>query len=428
MSGRNDVPQADDMTGLQSFDDFELRLGDVMRGERATLGKSLLDVQREIKIKAGYLAAIENADLNAFETPGFIAGYVRSYARYLGMNPDWAYRVFCEESGFSHVAGLQAQVYTRRDAQPRPAGRAKGGRDVSDDVLSRSPIPVARSAGAFAGLQAGAVGSLLVLAGLTVALGYGGWSVLQEVQRVTLAPVETQLSAIPGRSAPVPEAEGAAPLPAESLLAGNTPPTTEALERLYRPEPLERPVMVARDSPIATLDPRRQGLYAQYAALPDAPDPVRAAPAMDLEGPVRAALSDALGTPGDVQVTEARPPEVVLFARRPVWVRVRGADGTILLEKILEEGERYVLPDVADAPTLRAGNSGSLFFAVNGRTFGPAGPGASVAKNVRLSADALTDVYAEADLSGDAELARMAELVIAPDLPGSPAPAPAPAN
>ena len=33
-------------TQLKGFDDYELKLGDIMRGERATLGKSLLDVQR----------------------------------------------------------------------------------------------------------------------------------------------------------------------------------------------------------------------------------------------------------------------------------------------------------------------------------------------------------------------------------------------
>eukprot|EP00581_Thalassiosira_minuscula_P034485 CAMPEP_0184465012 /NCGR_PEP_ID=MMETSP0740-20130409/59883_1 /TAXON_ID=385413 /ORGANISM="Thalassiosira miniscula, Strain CCMP1093" /LENGTH=81 /DNA_ID=CAMNT_0026839695 /DNA_START=272 /DNA_END=514 /DNA_ORIENTATION=+ len=62
----------------KGFDDFELKLGDVMRGERATMGKSLLDVQRELRIKASYIAAIENSDPSAFDTPGFIAGYVRS--------------------------------------------------------------------------------------------------------------------------------------------------------------------------------------------------------------------------------------------------------------------------------------------------------------------------------------------------------------
>ena len=37
-----------------------------------------------------------------------------------------------------------------------------------------------------------------------------------------------------------------------------------------------------------------------------------------------------------------------------------------------------------------AGNSGSLFFNVNGQTYGPAGPGTSVAKNVALGVDAIT--------------------------------------
>ena len=55
----------------KGFDDFELRLGDTMRGERATIGKSLLDVQRDLKIKASYISAIENCDPGAFDTPGF---------------------------------------------------------------------------------------------------------------------------------------------------------------------------------------------------------------------------------------------------------------------------------------------------------------------------------------------------------------------
>ena len=52
----------------KGFDDYELRLGDMMRGERATMGKSLLDVQRELRIKASYIAAIENADPTVFDT------------------------------------------------------------------------------------------------------------------------------------------------------------------------------------------------------------------------------------------------------------------------------------------------------------------------------------------------------------------------
>ena len=85
---------------LKGFDDFQVFLGDIMRGERATLGKSLMDVQRELKIKATYIAGVENADPLVFDTPGFIAGYVRSYARYLGMDPEKAFNLFCKESPY----------------------------------------------------------------------------------------------------------------------------------------------------------------------------------------------------------------------------------------------------------------------------------------------------------------------------------------
>jgi hypothetical protein len=59
-----------------------------------------------------------------------------------------------------------------------------------------------------------------------------------------------------------------------------------------------------------------------------------------------------------------------------------------------------------EAPAvLRAGNSGSVYFAVNGKTFGPAAPGAQVVKNVALSPEALTASYQLADLTVDADLA-----------------------
>ena len=48
---------------LKGFDEYEILLGDALRGERATMGKSLLDVQIDLKIKASYIAAIENCDL-----------------------------------------------------------------------------------------------------------------------------------------------------------------------------------------------------------------------------------------------------------------------------------------------------------------------------------------------------------------------------
>ena len=92
---------------LKGFDSYELTLGDELRGERASKGKSLLDVQRDLRIRADYIDAIENADASAFPFAGFAAGYVRSYARYLGLDPDWAYATFCEEANFVSLTSLE---------------------------------------------------------------------------------------------------------------------------------------------------------------------------------------------------------------------------------------------------------------------------------------------------------------------------------
>ena len=54
---------------------------------------------------------------------------------------------------------------------------------------------------------------------------------------------------------------------------------------------------------------------------------------------------------------------------------------------------------------MRAGNSGSVYFAVNGKTYGPAAPGSNVVKHLSLDASSLTTSYQVADKSGDADLA-----------------------
>jgi hypothetical protein len=119
-------------------------------------------------------------------------------------------------------------------------------------------------------------------------------------------------------------------------------------------------------------------------------------------------------------IADAKP-GVELLAVRPSWVQVSAADGTVLFEKILDAGERYTVPPLQDAPRLRSGNSGSVYFLVNGQTFGPAAPGANVVKNVALSAEALTGKFAQADLTADEDLARVMTAdasAMAPATPG----------
>ena len=104
-------------------------------------------------------------------------------------------------------------------------------------------------------------------------------------------------------------------------------------------------------------------------------------------------------------VAEDGAPELAIVAVRPAWVRVTAADGTVLLEKILDAGERYVVPETEVPPTLRAGNSGSVYFALGDATYGPSAPGAQIARSVVLSPEALKQRFPLADIAADPDLA-----------------------
>ena len=391
----------------RSFDDFDLRLGDIMRGERATMGKSLLDVQRELKIRASYIAAIENADAAAFETPGFISGYVRSYARYLGLDPDWAYRSFCAEADFTPPQGLAAR--------PRPARGGAGGPHRTgggDPLADRNSIFAPRGPRLEWNVEPGAIGSVLVLMVLIAVLGFGGWKVLSEVQKVTLAPVEQSPEVL-------------ADLDPVGGAAGMTPPASDDLASARRddPAPLDLPELVARDGPIASIRPGELGVFAESgqaggttstaAAAGQQGDGASGTPlALAVASASRAVAEGAREAragpaPQQVRVTEATPPEVILVATRPAWVRVRGADGAVLLERILEAGDQYRLPRDEMPARLRTGFAGAVFFVVDGTAYGPAGKGPQVVSDIPLAPDALRGRYEMADLDANPEVRRM---------------------
>lgn len=381
MIGRRSSKQTEDVVAEpKRFDDFELRLGDVMRGERATMGKSLLDVQRELRIKASYISAIENSDPEAFDTPGFIAGYVRSYARYLGMDPDEAFAIFCEESGFSVAHGMSAEASVVRKAGPDFAVKSSG----NSDLFAGNSLPFAPAGEPIlSGIDLRAVGSIAVLVALIGGITYGGWSVLQEVQRVQVAPVEetavvlADIDPLNNAQASVGVAETSVPEMARA----------EALDRLYRPQALDVPVLVARDAPIVTLDPQSGGLFQSP------PQVAEIAPALP-----------ELEQPFVPQVVEMPSPELQIVAVRPAWVRIKGADGTTLFEGVMEPGSTWIVPAMETPPSLRVGESGAVYFAMDGQHYGPAGPRGTVTSNIALDRVALADSYAPADPAADAGL------------------------
>lgn len=418
MIGRRGSPSTQEEDKPKGFDDFELRLGDVMRGERATLSKSLLDVQRELRIKAAYIAAIESGDVAAFETPSFIAGYVRSYARYLGLDPDWAFQRFCREAGYTPTHGMAAEA-----SGPKPQRRPA---DVAEALANPNASFIPKAEAFWTKIDPRALGSVLVLALVAGGIGYGGWTVLQEVQRVHLAPVDQA----PGVVAEIDPLQSVSPVQTASndvLPATDTAPAPEALDRIYRPAALDTPVLIARDGPIAAIDPNQTGVLAGTGLAPTTPVPqlmASAEPAAPGTLASVAPLQTAAADPASAMVRTlgAEAPEVEILAVRPSWVRVSAADGTVLFEKVMDAGDRYAVPKLEEPPVLRTGESGAIYFAVNGVAHGPAGAKGAVTKNIALSADALDQKFAVADITSDSDLAKMTTVADAGAvLPAAPA-------
>ncbi len=364
----------------KGYDDYEVRLGDMMRGERATMGKSLLDVQRELRIKANYIAAIEDSDPEAFDTPGFIAGYVRSYARYLGMNPDETFAAFCKESGFEVAHGMSAEAsVVRKPAGGLPA-RGPMGRDP---FMSPNTPYIPGRESLVSQIEPRAIGSSLVLLSLICGIGYGGWAVLNKIQQVQVSPVE-QAPVVLSDLDPldVARSDGSS----DEVAAVQTP-SADALDRLYRPQALDLPVLVARDAPISTLDPRSVGTF-----LPPEPLQFEVAEVHTVERPTLP------------QVVEELDTTLKIVAVDPAWMRVTAADGSIIFEGTLgtvEQGSTFEVPLTEEPPLLRAGASGSVYFSMNGEHFGPVGNPGTVAKGVVLSKDAVADRYDIADLEAE---------------------------
>lgn len=350
------------------FDDFEMTLGDVMRGERATLGKSLEDVEFDLKIKKVYIEAIENSDAEAFASPGFISGYVRSYASYLNMDSDAAFEKFCDESGYDGLrTSLEISPNRQRTKKPLVGGIPA---TTSSDPFINPRVPNRpQASGILSGFSASGVASVVVLAGLIGGLGFGGWSILQEIQRVEFAPVEST----PGVTTTVTVLGGGTNLETGVGLsaAGLGKTDQKKLEDIYRPEELDIPQLVARDGPISAINPDTFGNFISVAAIEEPP--------VIPEQPV---------------VTVSGPPPVDIVAVNPAWIRVSQKSGGVLFEKILDAGERYRVPeDVPDA-ILRAGNSGSVYVMIGEDTYGPVGVKTGVARKVELAPELVTEKYA----------------------------------
>jgi cytoskeleton protein RodZ len=255
-------------------------VGELLRDRREELGLDLDEVGESLRIKAIYLAALEQGRAQDLPGPTYAIGFIRAYAQYLGFDSDRVLERYKAET---------TEIHARPDlALPVPLG-------------TRS-LP----------------GGPILLVGLILALcGYGTWYYLStgersRPQRVAPVPAELRASLPP----PATAAPGAAAAPSA---AGDGARLGTGLASPVNPVP------PATDATAAT------------ATGPASTAPGSTAPSTP--APSGTALAPA-GDSGD----GATAGQIDIRALADCWIQVRSADQTIVFSRVLKAGETYRVP------------------------------------------------------------------------------------
>ena len=88
-------------------------IGRALRSARLLLGKTLEEASRETRVRSDYLEALEREDFERLRGDVYVRGFLRSYARYLGLSPD-------------KVVDAYERLYGRPRPAPAPVEQAPG--------------------------------------------------------------------------------------------------------------------------------------------------------------------------------------------------------------------------------------------------------------------------------------------------------------
>ena len=310
-------------------------VGQDLRAARLRRGDEIAQVSRALKIRKDHLEAVESSRLEDLPGKTYAIGFVRSYARHLGLD--------------------DAQFVERFKREV--SGRA--------DDHHREPAPIHQDERHLPHgwrLIGGVVAILLI---------WGGWRLLSPGgdtnQPVPPAPVLSQPKPV---AKPAPQPVVAPPQTAvPSPAADRAPPVTTGDQQASATPP---PAAGAK-TPATSLT--------RAGAVPISPTVAPSAAAVPV-----------IGAAGQVYGAANRNPRVVLRARGDTKLTVKDPEGRILLNRDLKSGDSYQVPDMPGL-TLATSDAGALEVDLDGISLGRAGQAQQVVGKVSLDPRSLADRF-----------------------------------
>ncbi|MCW8306289.1 DUF4115 domain-containing protein [Acidiphilium sp. PA] len=334
------------------------KVGSELRGVRERLGWKLPDLAARLKIRLPFLEAIEAGDLAALPAPAYAAGFIRSYAETMGLDPEEILRRFRAEG-------------MTRPKQPHLT--------FPEPVPDRAVPP-------------GAVVFLVAVIGIGA---YFLWyrhseHELKMAQMVPAVPAKLAPLAVPKQPAPVarqasqPNATAAtANVPANSPPAQGSAGSGANAGGTATTTPAAAGSAPGGNGSAATNPPAAS--TGTTAAVTGAGGTQPAAASNGATGttlPASAASTSVASSAASTASDQASP--LVISATADSWVQVRGPTGTILFSRVLKAGETWPVPDEPGL-TLTTGNAGGTVLIHNGVSGSPLGNAGSVMRKVPLT-------------------------------------------
>jgi len=306
-------------------------------------------IASELRLSPQTIAALERDDYEHLPSPVFIAGYIRSYARLVGQDPEPLVDAF-------------RRLHPGAEPPPRMVGRSD-----ADDIGGGWLVPL--------------IGALVV--GVLIGGGYLWWTNRPPLPEPTLSggvaePASTFRSPIDADSGE-PPAPLSDPSPVQPSDPSPLDPSIDAIgpepaiTAIDAPAPLpvpEAPERIGADTEATEgLDPADLDRPPAEEAFADADDEITGAgetALADIVDPAAAraesAASDA--PPGDA----AGGSEVVVAFTGPCWVDIRDATGDFKLFGEMGDGDRHVLG--GEPPySLIIGNASAVEMEIGGAPF-----------------------------------------------------------
>lgn len=308
--------------------------GERLRREREMRGISLDSIAESTKIGTRLLRALEEEQFELLPGGIFNKGFVRAYAKYLGLNEDEAVADYL-------VAAGESSLDPRVIAEQNDSRIDRSGGDIGNSRAPRFPIiPV-----------------LILL--IVIAAGLGGWRIYRDRVQQRQAKVEASTSPVspvsqPATPTPASDSSTTTANPAQPLVDSNGPANNS-----------NSPGTTAPGGTPASAQAKTSDQLSPATATGNSPVGGTPASGLDSTKSTLPAGSAAQQSPPKTVAPTGEPFEVTVRAKDNAWVSIK-SDGKVAVRGIIAP------PDVK---TVRAtgqvvfwtGNAGAVEISFNGQ-------------------------------------------------------------